>query len=62
MDKAAPARTSELCSKIWSVISFDELIATNLTYDEALERMAILRVENVAGLCIVTNAASTKLA
>ncbi len=67
-DKVAPAEKdsssdlkSDLTVPIWSVVSFDGLIESGLTYDDAMARMAVLHTENVSGLCIVTDDAAEKI-
>ncbi|MEZ5346443.1 MAG: hypothetical protein R2681_18675 [Pyrinomonadaceae bacterium] len=52
---------SELSQKIWSVVTFDGLAASGITYQEALEKMAVLTGENVSGLCIVTDEAAARI-
>ncbi|MBX3294445.1 MAG: hypothetical protein KF762_01820 [Acidobacteria bacterium] len=46
---------SELLSPIWSVISFDRLEGSALTYAAAAELLNRLDSEGVAGLCVVTD-------
>lgn len=52
---------SELEEPRWSVVSFDGLSAAGLTYAQAVNLMAELDVEKIAGLCIVTDDASANL-
>jgi hypothetical protein len=52
---------SELEEPHWSVVSFEGLAASGLTYAQAFKIMAELDVEKIAGLCIVTNEAAAKL-
>jgi len=51
---------SGFSAPIWSVVSFDNCAASGLTYEEAMTKMAELRIENVSGLCIVTDDAAAK--
>ena len=52
---------SDLAEPIWSIVTFNGLEQSGLTYDQAVARMAILATEQVAGLCIVTDAAASNL-
>jgi hypothetical protein len=52
---------SELFSGRWSVVSFDKCEASGLTYPEAAQRLAELDAQRVAGLCIVTDEAASRL-
>ena len=49
---------SGFTAPIWSVVSFENCAASGMTYEEAMAKMAELRVENVSGLCIVTDDAA----
>lgn len=49
---------SELNKPQWSVVTFDKCAEKNLTYDEAVIKMAELAKKNISGLCIVTDKAS----
>ncbi len=67
-EDAAPAEDdppnslkSDLASNQWSVISFDGCIESGLTYDQAAAKMALLSIEHVAGLCIVTDKAAAEI-
>lgn len=53
--------TSELSLKRWAVISFDKCEASGLTYTGAMQRMAELDKQRIAGLCIVTDEAAARL-
>jgi hypothetical protein len=53
---------SELALECWSVISFDKHEASGLTYPEAINRLAELEHQRIAGLCIVTDEAAKRLA
>ena len=47
--------SSELNAERWSVISFDRVEATGLTYEQAARRKAELDEERLTGLCVVTD-------
>jgi hypothetical protein len=49
---------SELDEAIWSVISFDRIEASSLSYPDASLKIAELDANGVNGLCIVTDAAA----
>lgn len=51
---------SELDQPRWSVITSDELAASNLSYTEA-KRLIEQMTDEVSGLCIVTDEAAQKL-
>lgn len=53
--------TSELSAPNWSVVSFERLIAGNLTYAEAVEKLKQLAAEKVSGLCIITDEAAERI-
>ena len=52
---------SELNAACWSVVSFDKCIASGLNYTEATEKLNELVVKNIAGLCIVTDEAASRI-
>ena len=52
---------SELTSAQWSVVSFDKCEASGLTYADAAKLLAELDEKRVAGLCIVTDEAASRL-
>ncbi len=52
---------SELNDPRWSVISFEKSEATDLTYDEAAQKLQGLEMNGVFGLCVVTNEAAKKV-
>lgn len=58
---AAREAQSELLSERWSVVSFDKCEASGLTYSEAVQRIAELDAQRIAGLCIVTNEAASRI-
>ena len=51
----------ELDRAYWSIVTFENVAATNLTYAEALEWMEKLKKENISGLCIVTDEAAARI-
>ena len=53
---------SELSEPIWSVVTYETVAASNLSYDEAKDLAEKLKNERVSGLCIVTDEAARKLA
>ncbi len=57
-DKFFPSEMNDLR---WSVISFEECESTNLTYDEAVQKLQKLAANDVSGLCVVTNEAAHKV-
>ncbi len=61
-ENASPKDFSfELSEPRWSVISFEECVAKNLTYARATEKLKQLEAKKVAGLCIVTNEAAARI-
>ena len=53
---------SELRQPIWSVVSFEQCVAKNLTYEDAAEKIAELEKQGVSGLCLVTDAVAQRIA
>ena len=51
---------SELEMPMWSVIGFESVIKSGLTYIEAQEVIASKQKESVRGLCIVTDEAAER--
>lgn len=51
----------ELNERKWSVVTFENCAAGNLTYEKAVEELKKLAAEKVAGLCIVTNEAAERI-
>jgi len=60
-DSPQPHEASEFEQPYWAVISFRGLIAENLTYPEALEKVKSIPEEESPGLCVVTNQAAQRL-
>jgi len=52
---------NELLERRWSVVSFDKCEASNLTYERAAKKLSELEAAKVAGLCIVTDEAATRM-
>lgn len=52
---------SELDEPIWSVVTFEKVAASGLTYNEAFEKLEKLKSEKVSGLCVVTDEAAARL-
>ena len=52
---------SELEEPRWSVVSFEGLAASGLTYAQAAKIITELENEKVAGLCLVTDEAAANL-
>ena len=62
IETAETAWKSELEMPIWSVITFDEVAVSNLTYNDAAEMLEKLKAEKVSGLCVVTDEAAARMA
>ena len=52
---------SELNEPRWSVVSFEERAAQNLTYADAARKLAELAARKVAGLCVITDEAAERI-
>lgn len=52
---------SELVEPIWSVVTYETVAATGLTYDEAEKLSEKLKTEKVSGLCIITDEAANRI-
>jgi hypothetical protein len=52
---------SELVEPQWSVISFEKCEAANLSYTDAMQKLADLTEQKVSGLCIVTDEAAGRI-
>jgi len=52
---------SELREPRWSVVSFEQRIAKNLTYEEAVKKIADLEKQRVSGLCLITDEAAKRI-
>ena len=53
--------TSEMNEPNWSVVTFENRRAGNLTYQQAVETLEKLAAEKVAGLCIITDEAAERI-
>jgi len=53
---------NELREPCWSVVSFEQCAAKNLTYEEAARKIVELEKQGVSGLCIVTDEAAKRIA
>jgi hypothetical protein len=58
---SAAGKPSELNEPRWSVVSFEARAASNLTYEQAAEKLAELAAQKVAGLCIITDEAAARI-
>jgi hypothetical protein len=56
-----PANASDLDEPRWSVVSFDQREASGLTYHQAVELITELDSHSVAGLCLVTDEAASRM-
>ncbi|HJS52411.1 MAG TPA: hypothetical protein VJ781_10965 [Pyrinomonadaceae bacterium] len=52
---------SELDEPVWSVISFERVEAEGLRYEEADRLLSELNDRGVPGLCVITNAAASRI-
>ena len=52
---------SELAEPIWSVVTYETVAASGLTYDEAAKLAERLKAERVSGLCIITDEAAERI-
>lgn len=52
---------SELAEPIWSVVTYETVAATGLTYDEAEKLSEKLKTEKASGLCIITDEAASRI-
>jgi hypothetical protein len=60
----AAARATEACGldqSRWAVISFDQIEAGGLTYRQAARLLNELEMNDVTGLCIVTDEAAKRM-
>lgn len=53
--------SSELNEPRWSVVSFENCVANNLTYVQAEQKLKELEAAKVAGLCIITDEAAERI-
>lgn len=59
--ESAESAGSELDLRLWSVISFDECLASNLTYQAAVTEINKYSDKNFNGLCIVTDRVAARM-
>jgi hypothetical protein len=52
---------SELRQPCWSVVSFEQLVAKSLTYEEAVRKIDELEKQRVSGLCLITDEAAERI-
>lgn len=52
---------SELAAPRWSVVTFESVAVSGLSYDEAAEWLNKLNKQKVSGLCIVTDEAAARI-
>ena len=53
---------NELEQAAWSVITFEGVAVSNLTYEEAHQWLDKLSQQKISGLCIVTDEAAARMA
>ena len=53
---------SELREPRWSVVSFENRVASNLSYEEASKKLKSLEAKKISGLCIITDEAAQRIA
>ena len=59
--KSAENVPSELLQPLWSIISFESLLETSMTHEQAVIKMSELAKQDIAGLCIVTDDAAKRV-
>lgn len=59
--ESVSAFPSELVEPIWSVVTYETVAASGLTYEEAAKLAERLKNERVSGLCIITDEAAQKI-
>jgi hypothetical protein len=52
---------SDLDLPIWSVVAFDRCEASGLTFAEASKKLAELETQKIAGLCLITDEAASRI-
>ena len=52
---------SEIAAPRWSVVSFESVAVSNLSYDEAVKWMKKLGKQKIPGLCIITDEAAARI-
>lgn len=61
-NEAGEQINSEMNQPLWSVITYESVAVSGLTYAEALEWVEKLQKQKVSGLCIVTDSAARRAA
>ncbi len=51
----------ELAAPRWSVVTFETVAVSNLSYSEAVKWMRKLGKQKVSGLCIITDEAAARI-
>lgn len=58
----SPTETSnELNEARWSVVTFEQCAAKNLSYEQAERKLLELAEQKVSGLCIITDEAAERI-
>lgn len=60
-NNSAEGQTSEFSKRRWSVVTYESVAVSNLTYDEAAEWVKKLDAQKISGLCIVTDEAAARI-
>ncbi|MEQ1605050.1 MAG: hypothetical protein ABL999_09290 [Pyrinomonadaceae bacterium] len=60
-DVLPSAIESDLEKSMWSVVSFNQRQAGGLTYKQAIDLLSELDAYDIPGLCIITDAAASRL-
>jgi hypothetical protein len=61
-EQALPTRhLSEMEQPRWSVVTYESVAISNLTYAEALDWVRKLDSQKISGICIVTDEAAIKI-
>ena len=58
---SSESAASELREPRWAVVSFEQCVAKNLTYEEAARKIAELEKQKVSGLCLITDEAAERI-
>jgi len=61
-EKETLQEVSELDENRWSVVSFERLEASGLSYTDARRKIDELEAAKVSGLCIITDDAAARIA
>ena len=61
-EKETLQEVSELDENRWSVVSFERLEASGLSYADARRKIDELEAAKVSGLCIITDDAAARIA